>query len=62
MAETKTPKPAPKSRYGPSFDEIERRDPVQWHAAHRAWVRKSFMVLYSFKSSFIVTKQFLEIF
>ena len=30
MAEGKVPKPAPKSRYGPSFDEIERRDPVQW--------------------------------
>ncbi|XP_065660118.1 uncharacterized protein LOC100206530 [Hydra vulgaris] len=40
MSETNnlTPKPAPKSRYGPSFDEIERRDPLQWHAAHRAWV------------------------
>ena len=38
MAEGKVPKPAPKSRYGPSFDEIERRDPVQWHTAHRAWV------------------------
>ena len=44
MSETTnpTPKPAPKSRYGPSFDEIERRDPVQWHAAHRAWVNKWF--------------------
>ena len=33
------PKPAPPTRYGPTFDEIERRDPVQWHAAHMAWVR-----------------------
>ena len=32
------PKPAPPTRYGPTFDEIERRDPVQWHAAHMAWV------------------------
>ncbi|XP_057311513.1 uncharacterized protein LOC130649276 isoform X2 [Hydractinia symbiolongicarpus] len=40
MAETRIPKPAPKSRYGPSFDEIERRDPVQWHTAHQAWVKE----------------------
>lgn len=38
MADDKKPKPAPKTRYGPTFDEIERRDPVQWHAAHKAWV------------------------
>lgn len=44
MADEKKPKPAPKTRYGPTFDEIERRDPVQWHAAHRAWVRYSILI------------------
>ena len=34
---TKVQKPAPATRYGPTFDEIERRDPVQWKMAENAW-------------------------
>ena len=48
MAEgaSNAPKPAPKSRYGPSFDEIERRDPVQWQIAHKAWVSEIYCHFY----------------
>ena len=40
MAEgvSSTPQASSKSHYGPSFDEIERRDPVQWQIAYKAWV------------------------
>ena len=34
------PKPAPPTRYGPTFDEIDRKDPVQWWTAHEAWVKE----------------------
>ena len=34
---TKVQKPAPSTQYGPTFDEIERRDPVQWYMAKKAW-------------------------
>ena len=37
---TRTQAPAPATQYGPTFDEIERRDPVQWNMANEAWFKE----------------------